>query len=393
MKLLLILVAATLSAQTPLPGPILGGTTGPQGPAGPAPSGTGAVQVTSGVAGLVTGTSSNCVLVNGTSAPCDAPGQGVVSNVTPVTVSANVTSAQVLQQLSLTAGLLNVAGNSGGVYTYNGSGIYTAAALQTPTLTWTLNLCTVSGCGSGTVRALATIVTPAVVTATNNAWNIRLHIGNTATGATGTLITHGSAIVELTAASDLGTASSDSNTASSGTIDLTAALFLQLTVTTSTGSAGNSITEDHSSLEPASAIGPTGPTGPVGGSFMTDFCVGVAGSSGTFSIPGMGTNAGQQTCNQGYQTNTGVVMPSAGTATALYVNAALAGVNSSSGVFTVQLNDSAQTMTCTVGTGTACNDTVHPFTFTAGQRIGMKFTTQGTESLCCISVSIRTAIN
>ena len=222
-----------------------------------APSGTGAAVVNSGTFALASGTASNCVLVNGTSAPCDAPGQGAVGNVTPVTVSANSTSPQVLQQLSLTAGLLNVAGNSGGAYTYNGSGIYTVASLQVPTLTWTLNLCTVSGCGSGTVRALATIVTPAVVTATNNAWNIRLAISNTGTGVAGTLITHGSAIVELTAASDTGTASSDSNTTSSGAIDLTAALFLQLTVTTSTGNAGNSITEDHSSLEPASATGAT----------------------------------------------------------------------------------------------------------------------------------------
>lgn len=228
-------------------------------------AGTGAVQTTSGTLGLVSGTSSNCVLVNGSSAPCDAPGQGAVVNVTPVTVSASSTSAQVLQQLTIPAGLMNIAASAGGAFTYNASGIYTAASLQTPTLTWTLNHCTVSGCGSGTVRALATIVTPSVVTATNNVWNIRLAIANTATGATGTLITHGSAIVELTAASDLGTASSDSNTASTGTIDLTGVTYLQLTVTTSTGNAGNSITADHSSLEPASAIGPTGPTGPAGG--------------------------------------------------------------------------------------------------------------------------------
>lgn len=240
------------------------GITGATGPTGPAPAGTGTVQVTSGVAGLVSGTASNCVLVNGSSAPCDAPGVTAAVNATPVTVSANSTSAQVLQQLSLPAGFLNTSAASGGAYTYNGSGIYTAAALQTPTLTWTLNLCTVSGCGSGTVRALAVIVTPSVVTATNNTWNIRLAIANTATGATGTVITHGTAIVELTLASDLGTASSDSNTASSGSIDLTAALFLQLTITTSTGNAGNSITEDHSSLEPTSQIGPTGATGPTG---------------------------------------------------------------------------------------------------------------------------------
>lgn len=211
-------------------------------------------------------------------------GSAAVVNTTPVTVSANSTGAQVLQQLTIPAGVLNVAAASGGVYTYNGSGIYTAAALQTPTLTWTLNHCTVSGCGSGTVRALATIVTPSVVTATNNTWNIRLSIANTATGTTGTLIAHGSAVVELTGASDLGTTSSDSNTTSSGTIDLTGITYLQLTVTTSTGNAGNSITEDHSSLEPASAQGPPGPTGPTGSVSS------VTGSSGAASSGGATPN-------------------------------------------------------------------------------------------------------
>lgn len=216
-----------------------------------------------GNAVAVTGTGTNCVLVNGSSALCDAPGSPAVGNVTPVTVSANSTSAQILQQLALPAGLLNTAGNSGGAYTYNGSGIYTAAALQTPTLTWTLNACTVSGCGSGTVRALATIVTSAVVTATNNSWKMQAVISNTATGSSGTLITHASIATVLTIG-NLATVSNDTNTASSSTIDLTGIVYLQLTVTTSTGNAGNSITEDHSSLEPASAIGPTGATGPAG---------------------------------------------------------------------------------------------------------------------------------
>lgn len=203
------------------------------------------------------------VLANGNATGCaaiDTGGSTAIGNVTSVTVSANTTGAQVLQQITVPAGVFNLAASSGGVFTYNGSGIYTAAALQTPTLTWTLNHCTISGCGSGTTRVLAIITTPSVVTATNNTWNIRFSISNTALGSTGTLITHGSAIVELTVASDLGTASSDSNTASSGTIDLTGITYLQLTVATSTGNAGNSITEDHSSLEPASAQGPPGPS-------------------------------------------------------------------------------------------------------------------------------------
>jgi hypothetical protein len=227
---------------------------------GAVPSGTGAVQVTSGVAGLVSGTSSNCVLVNGSTAPCDAPGQGPSSSVNSVTAT-NPSSATALQQLTLTTGLLNVAGNSGGTYNYQATGIYTVASLQTPTLTWALHACTVSACASGTDRTLFTIVTPAVVTATNNVWIIRAKIANTATGASGTLFAHGTATIELTAASDLGTPSNDSNTTSTAAIDLTGVVYLQLYVTASSSNSGNTVTNDQASLEPASAIGPTGPAG------------------------------------------------------------------------------------------------------------------------------------
>lgn len=202
----------------------------------------------SGTAGLIADAGAACGSGSGTTA---------ASNVTPVTVSANSTSPQILQQLTLASGILN---NAGAPYTYNGSGIYTAAALQTPTLTWTLNACTVSGCGSGTVRALATLVTPSVVTATNNSWKLQAVISNTATGASGTLITHASMATVLTIG-NLATVSNDTNTASSSTIDLTGVVYLQLTITTSTGNAGNSITEDHCSLEPASSQGVPGPTG------------------------------------------------------------------------------------------------------------------------------------
>lgn len=237
------------------------GATGVTGPTGPAPAGTGTVQVTSGVAGLVSGTSSNCVLVNGTSAPCDAPGQGAVSNVTSVPVT-NPSSASALQQLTLTAGLLNIAGNSGGTFNYQAAGIYTVASLQTPALTWTLHACAVSACASGTDRTLFSIVTPSVVTATNNIWIIRAKIANTATGASGTLFAHGTATIELTAASDLGTPSNDSNITSTAAIDLTGVVYLQLYVAASSSNAGNTVINDQSSLEPASAIGPTGATGP-----------------------------------------------------------------------------------------------------------------------------------
>lgn len=234
-------------------------------------------------------TTNNCAKFDASGNVVDAGGacgtatsSSAVSNITPVTVTGTTsTSAQILQQLTIPAALFNILGAP---FTYNASGIYSLVIGQTPTLTFTANLCTINGCGSGTVRALAVIVTPTTTTATNNTWNIRLTISTTATGATGTVLTHGTAIVELTTASDLGTASSDSNTTSSGTIDLTSGLFIQLTVTTSTGNVGNSITNDKSSLEPASAqgaTGATGPTGPTGTSGITQIGQSIIGGAST----------------------------------------------------------------------------------------------------------------
>lgn len=179
-----------------------------------------------------------------------------VTSTTPVTVNANTTSEQFLMELSLGAGYLNNAGQPFNIY---GAFIYSTPAAQTPTITINTRLCTVSGCGSGTNRLLASIVSTATVASvTNNSINFNLTAINHATGATGTLEVHGPLSIDLGALTT--TADSifnDVNTAVSGTIDLTAALFVDFTVTFSTNAAGaNSMTQRSGGVMPFAATAP-----------------------------------------------------------------------------------------------------------------------------------------
>ena len=170
-------------------------------------------------------------------------GISAMSNLTPVTVSANTTGDQSLQEISLTAGLLNSAGAASLIH---GSGVFTIAAAQTPALTFKAKLCTVSGCGSGTVVTLATITSGASIAATNNGWNLQLMAGIVSPGAAGTLAVHGAPGLTIDIGALPGTAATlytDTNTTATSAINLTAALFVDFTVSTSTGNAGNSFTQ------------------------------------------------------------------------------------------------------------------------------------------------------
>lgn len=179
---------------------------------------------------------------------------GSVTNTTPVTATANTTSDQALMELAMSAGFLN---SSGQPFYINGAGIYTTPAGQTPTLTFKIKLCTVSGCGSGTVVTLASIVSTATLASvTNNNWNVHAVAITTTTGASGNLEVHGPLTVDLgslTTSED--SVFGDTNTAVSSNIDLTAALFIDFTVATSTGSASNSITQRSGGIMPFAATG------------------------------------------------------------------------------------------------------------------------------------------
>lgn len=191
----------------------------------------------------------------------DVPGGGggspgnSVTDVTPVTVMGNTTADQTLMELPLGAGYLNTAGEP---FLFNGAGVYTTAALQTPTLTFKVKLCTVSGCGSGTVVTLVSIVSAATLAGnTADPWNFSF-LGYTAvTGATGKLEIHGPLAADLGVLPGSAAAVfNDTNTAASSAIDLTAALFVDFTVATSTANAGNSITQRAGAVMPFSATAP-----------------------------------------------------------------------------------------------------------------------------------------
>lgn len=116
-------------------------------------------------------------------------------------------------------------------------------------------------------------------------------------------------------------------------------------------------------------------------------CTGTANSSATLGLFGTGPNETLTTCTS-TTIGSGIVMRNAGTLLNLLVTATHAGVSASSGVVTVLKNGSSQTMTCTIGTATTCNDGVHTVSYVAGDLISIQFTTQGSEVLAGVNATI-----
>jgi hypothetical protein len=164
-------------------------------------------------------------------------------NVTPVTVAANVTTDQNLQACSLNANTLNVVGRTLRV---DVSGVFSTAAASVASLTFKVKLCTVSGCGSGTVIAPITTVTgaTAALTASNLSFSQKSIISTQTAGSSSAYEAHGQLTIDLSStAATPDSVYGDTNTATVGTIDSTGALFLQVTVAASAGSTSNSFTE------------------------------------------------------------------------------------------------------------------------------------------------------
>jgi len=181
---------------------------------------------------------------NGNLVDSGAPTIGFTSvNVTPVTVSTNTTGDQNLMALTITAGALNSVSRT---LLIQLAGVYSTPAGSTAVLTHKLKLCTVSGCGSGTVITLATWATTALgaIQVTNDPYNATLNATTQTAGASAAFEAHGNLTIDL---SVLTTAAesvfADNNTATVGTIDSTATLFLQHTVAFSAGSASNTDTD------------------------------------------------------------------------------------------------------------------------------------------------------
>jgi lysophospholipase L1-like esterase len=165
------------------------------------------------------------------------------SNVTPVTVSANTASDQILMACTLPAGALNGIGR---IMTVTVAGVYSTPAASTSTITLKAKLCTVSGCGSGTVITPISITSAALgaLQATNDPFSMQFD-SITQTGLTSAAFeAHGSMSIDLAAAATSATTVyNDQNTATVGTIDSTAQLFLQITGAFSNASASNTMTQ------------------------------------------------------------------------------------------------------------------------------------------------------
>lgn len=154
------------------------------------------------------------------------------TNVTPVTAT-NPNPVANLMSYAVPAGALNASGK--GLYIF-GSGLYTTAAAQTPTIAIAVKL--------GSVTLLTFTSTATTASQTNFPWNFEAFLVVNATGATGTLECHGSMNI-LLGASATGAISgfNDVTTAVSSTLDLTAAQTLQVTALMSSSNAGNSVAQ------------------------------------------------------------------------------------------------------------------------------------------------------
>jgi len=164
-------------------------------------------------------------------------------NVTPVTVSANVSTDQNGMAITITAGALNAVSRT---LLIQLAGVYSTPAASTTALTHKLKLCTVSGCGSGTVVTLASWTSSALggVQATNNPYNVTLNSSTQTAGASAAFEAHGNLTIDVAAlASAAEAVFADNNTATVGTIDSTAQLFLQHTIAFSAASGSNSATD------------------------------------------------------------------------------------------------------------------------------------------------------
>lgn len=136
-------------------------------------------------------------------------------------------------------------------------------------------------------------------------------------------------------------------------------------------------------------------TGQQGQGILYGSCTGVATASQTLTVFSLGETTAT-TCTVTGAGTIGQVMSKSGSASGLFVQAAAAGTNASSGAFTVFLNhngtNTAQALTCTVGTGTSCNDgaSAHAFAYVAGDIITVQFTTQAADTLANVRVQVVT---
>jgi hypothetical protein len=191
-------------------------------------------------------------------------GSPAITSTTAVTVTnPTINTDTKMIELALPKGYLNTLGQG---FLIRAGGLYSNTAATSPALTFNAKLCTVSGCGSGTVVGLGQIVsgTTSATATTNNTWVYTLFAITNATGATGNLLAKGDPglTIDLSnVVSNPDTVYTDVNTATSSNIDLTAALFLDFTVAQSVAGASNSYKQLSAMIAPQAnpAFGNNGP--------------------------------------------------------------------------------------------------------------------------------------
>lgn len=164
------------------------------------------------------------------------------ANVAPVTVTANTTADQNLMTYTIPANVFNLVNRNLHVFV---AGLYTTPAASVATLNLKAKLCTVSGCGSGTVISPCSFTSTANPgTVTNNPLRFTCDITTQTAGATASFEAHGEMAIDLgAAATSAASVFGDTNTTTVGTIDTTAQLFLQITGAFSVASASNSLSQ------------------------------------------------------------------------------------------------------------------------------------------------------
>jgi hypothetical protein len=175
---------------------------------------------------------------------------GGQANATVVTAT-NPSAVANLMAFTITGGALNTTNKT---ILVKGSGSYTTASAQTPTLKLDVVLCTVSGCGSGTVITLGTFTSAATTASVTNTWHLECLVGTAATGATGTLESQCESSIQLGATGGVLTPErrTTANTAASSGIDLTGTVYLTFRATLSSSNASNNVKQRLGVWIPAS---------------------------------------------------------------------------------------------------------------------------------------------
>jgi hypothetical protein len=117
-------------------------------------------------------------------------------------------------------------------------------------------------------------------------------------------------------------------------------------------------------------------------------CTGTATASSTIYLYGLGGAGSAETCTLTAVSGNPPVLNRPAALKNLLVTAGTGGVSSSSGVFKILDNGTATGITCTIGTGTTCQDTTHAYLANAGDVITADFTTQASETLAGVVVTV-----